>query len=119
MAAAADRILDIYNLLKTEKVEVYLPGQHQGEVKTKYVVVTDQGANRFDNFSSTQCFVELLLYVPKEKYSELITFANTIKGYMKGLEPMIKPTYNESASFYDDIVKGHMISIEYQYYRKI
>lgn len=115
----ANRILDIYVHLEDSGIEVYLPGQHIGEVKTNYVVLKDEGTQQFREYTSTQSFVDLICYVPQNKYSELITFMDEVKEIMKDMYPMVKPTYNETPTFFDDVVKGWSISIEYMYFRKI
>lgn len=38
---------------------------------------------------------------------------------MRGMAPMIMPTYTETQSFYDESVKAHMVSVQYRNYRKI
>lgn len=113
------RIEDIYNHLKRNNIEVYFPEQHIGEVKSKYVVVRQQGENQFENYSSTVSTVDLYLYVPRNDYSQVQRFIDEVKEVMKGMRPMIKSTYYVSPTYYDDLIKGHTITMTYEYYRKM
>lgn len=113
------RWADIFTHLSDKGFNVYSPGQHKGECLKPYVVVKNAGGNQFGGFSSTQQLYELLLYVPHDHYSSLEPFVGEVKGAMKELEPMIKPTHYETPSFLDDTVKGHMVSIQYVNYKKL
>lgn len=113
------RWADIYNLLKRKGFKVYSPAQHEGECTEKYIVVKLGTLQRANDFSSVQYQYDLMLYVPKDEYSELEPFVEDVKKVMKELEPMIKPLNSQTGSFYDDIVKGHMVSIQYSNYRKL
>ena len=116
---AANRILDVYNKLKIKGIEVYLPAIKTGEAKTKYVVVKDQGSEQFEDYSSTRNVLDVMCYVPQNKYSELFTYVDEVKEIMKELKPMIKPTYSDTPAFYDDTIKGWMVSVEYVFYKKL
>lgn len=116
---ADSRTQDIYLHLKEAGIEVYFPAQKVGECLSKYVVVKDATTSQYLNYSSTVTYYDLMCYVPKEHFSELEPFVEEVKKVMKELVPMIKPTYSQTASFYDDSVKAHMISVQYKNYRKI
>lgn len=119
MSNYESRAQDVYKHLEENNIEVYFPEQHLGEVKTNYVVVRQDGENQFENYSSLVCSIDLYLYVPRNDYSQMQPFIDKVKNIMKGLEPMIKPTFYVSPSYYDDLLKGHTVTISYQYYRKI
>lgn len=110
---------DIYNLLKSHGFNVYAPAQHEGECIEKYIVVKLGTLQRANDFSSVQYQYDLMLYVPQNEYSTLELFVEQVKAAMKELEPMIKPLNSQTGSFYDDSVKGHMVSIQYYNYRKL
>lgn len=113
------RFMDIYRHLSENGVEVYSPAQKEGECTSSYVVVKDAGTTKYTNISSTQTLYDVMCYVPKAHFTELEQFVERVKSIMKGLYPMVVPTYFETASFYDDSVKAHMISIQYRNARKI
>lgn len=117
--AQKTRFMDIYKYLSDNGIEVYSPGQKEGECKKKYVVVKDNGTNKYGTFSSTQTLYDVMCYVPKNKFTELEQFVSQVKEIMKGLQPMIMPIHSETASFYDDSVKAHMISVQYRNMRQI
>lgn len=112
------RWIDIYRHLKSAGFDVYSPGQHEGECLSPYVVVKDAGASRVGEFSSTKNLYDILCYVPKDQFSQLEGFVSRVEGSMSGLFPMIRPAHYKTASFYDDTVRGHMISVQYINYRK-
>lgn len=109
----------IFRHLTDAGYDVYSPGQHEGECISPYVVVRDAGMNRLGNFSSTQNLYDILCYVPKDQFSTLEPFVEGVKETMKGLYPGIVPMDFQTASFLDDTVKGHMISVQYRNNRKI
>ena len=113
------RIQDIYVFLKDKGFEVYFPAQKVGECTSPYVVVRDATTTKVAGFSSTVTYYDIMCYVPKDHFSTLEPFVEQVKISMRGLVPMIKPTYTQTQSFYDESVKAHMISIQYLNYRKI
>lgn len=116
---AASRIQDIYLHLKEQGFEVYFPAQKVGECLSPYVVVKDATTSKYLEYSSTVTYYDIMCYIPKDHFSELEPFVESVKVAMKGLVPMIKPTYSQTQSYYDDSVKAHMMSVQYKNYRKI
>ena len=116
---ANTRWQDIYNHLKGAGIDVFSPGQHQGDCLSPYVVVKYAGSARFKQYSSTQAFYELLCYIPANQYSILEEYLDQVRTAMRGLQPLIMPTHDELESFYDADVKGHMVSLQYRNNRKI
>lgn len=110
---------DIYSHLKKEGFDVYSPGQHQGECTSPYVVVKDMGTTKFGEFSSTKNLYDIMCYVPRDHFSRLEPFVYEVETSMIEMYPMIRPAHYKTPSFYDDTVKGHMISVQYINYRKI
>lgn len=117
--AEKTRYMDIYKHLSTNGVDVYTPGQKTGECTSPYTVVKDEGTTQVNSFSSTQTLYDIMCYVPKNKFTYLGQYVEQVKEIMKGLQPMIMPMYFETAPYYDDTVKGHMISVQYRNFRKI
>lgn len=109
---------EVYRALKAKGYDVYSPGQKQGECKSKYVVVKDDGSTKELGVSSTVKTITLLCYVPESKYSELGPYVLDVKKTMKGLFPLVRPNGIETPSFLDDAVKAHMISVQYSNYMK-
>lgn len=113
------RMDDIYLHLKEDGFDVYFPAQKVGECLSPYVVIRDATTSKFLDYSSTITYYDLLCYIPKDQFSQLEPFVETVKDSMKGMYPMILPTHTQSQSYYDDSVKAHMIGILYKNYRKI
>lgn len=116
---ADGRMQDIYLHLKNDGFEVYFPAQKVGECMSPYVVVRDATTSRYLDYSSTVTYYDLLCYIPKDHFSQLEPFVETVKESMRGLVPMILPTHTQTQSYYDDSIKAHMISVLYKNYRKI
>lgn len=113
------RIQDIYMFLKGQGFETYFPAQKSGECLSPYVVVKDATTSKLASFSSTVTYYDLMCYVPRENFTLLAIYVEQVKEAMKKMAPMIMPTYTETQSFYDDSVKGYMISIQYLNYKQI
>lgn len=110
---------DIYKHLKGKGVAVYSPSQHSGNCTSEYVVIKSTAMNNVPGTSSTRQGYDVLCYVPKYNYSRLDAFVDEITEYMKELKPMIMPVGTRTASFYDESVMAHMISIQYSNNRRI
>lgn len=104
----------LYDHLANKGFSVYSPGQHKGECQSPYVVARYSGTSPISTFTSTQDRYELLCYVPEKNYSQLQGYSLSVKEAMRELYPVFVPTGFETAAFYDDKVKAHMVSIEYR-----
>lgn len=109
---------DIFNCLKNAGFLVYSPGTKEGECTKPYIVVKDAGASKAPSVSSTVNLYDLLLYIPKNQYSKMEPFIKEAETVMDELWPMIRPTHTRTTAFYDDSVKGFMVSLQYQNYVK-
>lgn len=115
---ADTRWKDIYNKLKEHGLDVYSPGQHTGECTSPYVVVKNAGRTGSTEISSSQDLYDLMCYVPKDHYSTLEPLVDQVEAIMDELFPMLRPVHFRTASYYDDSVKGHMISTQYVNWKK-
>lgn len=109
----------IYDVLKKNDIDVYFPGQHNGECVKEYVVVKSAGVNDEIIVSSERPLYDIMLYVPENKYSSLESSLQKVKQNLKELYPLISYTGVQTESYYDESVKGHMISVQYQGIRKL
>lgn len=113
------RLKDIFMHLKKRGFEVYLSGIKTGECTSKYVVVKESVMSQVPNRSSVVQYYDVLCYVPQNTPSQLALFLDEAAECMKGLQPMIMPTYQRTEPFFDDSVKAYMSSMTYRNYRKI
>lgn len=109
----------VIDCLKEQDVDAYFPGQHKGECVIKYTVVKKEGAVASETVSSERPIYTLMCYVPYNKYSELEDYVNELRTKMKKVFPLVMYVGNETPSYYDESVNGHMISFQYQGCRKI
>ena len=111
---------DIFTCLKNAGFDVYSPSTQTGECTSAYVVVKNDGSTAHDNNISTDDDLYLIMvYVPKDNYSDLEVEVQKVKEAMKSLLPMVVPCGLQTSSYYDDDLKGHMVSISYKNYKKI
>lgn len=113
------RAQDIYIHLKKNGFEVYWPDQKIGECTSPYVVVKNDGGYRHVNFSSNRDMYSIQCYVPRLQYSKLEPMVIRLKQVMKELYPMIQDYGQQQPSFYDENIKAHYISVEYENYKKL
>lgn len=111
-------INEIYDTLSKGGKEVFYPGQHKGECTKEYIVVKNSGTVSL-NVSSEFALYTIMLYVPKNEYSRLEDFSFEVKQMLKKMYPKTMYVGNETETYYDEIVKGHMKSFQYQNCRKI
>uniref|UniRef100_A0AAU8AYR1 Tail completion protein n=1 Tax=Dulem virus 36 TaxID=3145754 RepID=A0AAU8AYR1_9CAUD len=109
----------IYDVLKQNGFDVYFPSQHKGECLSEYVVIKYAGTVNELNVSSERPIYDFLCYVPLDRYSILEQYIYDIKEVLKQLYPLIGYLGNEITSYYDEDVRAHMVSFQYQGIRKI
>lgn len=113
------RLKDMYNHLKSKGHDVYFPGQKVGDCKSKYIVVKNDGSYQHANFSTDRDMYAILCIVPVNKYSELEPLVQNIKRDMKDIYPLFMQYGQQTPSQYDDTIKAHYITIEYENYKKV
>ena len=113
------RAQDIYRHLKDNDFAVFWPGQKVGDCTYPYVVVKNDGGYRHVSFSSNRDMYAIQCYVPRNSYSKLEPMVQRVKTVMYELYPMIQYYGQDMPSFYDDTVKAHYITIEYENYKKL
>lgn len=98
-------------LLKENNIEAYPPATKKGECIKEYVVVKNAGSSQIGNYSSEVHYVDVLCYVPQNKYTELESFKNHVKQIIhNNLYPRVMETGSETEDYYDEDIKGHMVS---------
>lgn len=109
----------IHDTLTDAGIDAYFPGRHRGDCKSPYVVVKSGGTIAEINVSSERPIYTMLCYVPSDMYSYLDVLRADVKLALKKLYPAIEYAGNETATYYDEDVKGHMLSFQYQGIRKL
>lgn len=95
--------------LKDNNIEAYPPAIKKGECKTNYVVVKKSGASQIGTYSSQVHYFDILCYV--SKYTDLERFKNQVKQIIHdNLYPRVMETGSETPDYYDEEIKGYMIS---------
>lgn len=112
------RLEDIYDCLKSAGFDVYLPGQHKGNCTSSYVVVKPGVVTKYLQLSTNVCYYELLCYTPESQPTQIERFKEQVKTAMLTIGSMVKPSQMETAPYFDDEVKGWMVDITYQNYKK-
>lgn len=110
-------IKQIYDVL-SHRFDTYFPGQHKGECKNPYVVIKQSGVVS-TTVSSERPLYTIMCYVPANRYADMENMIYDAKQEMKKIFPLVMYTGNETESYYDDSVNGHMVSFQYLGCRKI
>lgn len=113
----ATNIWDIVQqTLVDNEVDTYPPDVKYGDCKAPYAVLKDSGSAKIAQFSSQYRYYELLCYVPKGAYKDLMPFVDKCKEVMarQPIYPMLMPTGTETPSYFDDTYNAYMISIQYR-----
>ena len=115
---ADTRWKDIYEKLSEHGFEVYSPGRKTGECTSPYIVVKDAGRVVSTEISSSQDLYDIMCYVPKDNYSTLEGFVDSVEAALDELFPMLRSMHFRTSSFYDDSVKAHMVSTQFVNWKK-
>lgn len=110
---------NIFVHLESEGFDVYPPGTKEGECLSPYIVLKNNGSFRHTSFSTDVDLYSIMCYVPQKAYSQLEIMLQDVKRSMKKIEPLVLPYGQQTPSYYDDSIKGHMISVEYKNYKKL
>ena len=109
----------VKKVLKDAGFDVYYPGQHKGECKSPYIVVKADGSVQSIAVSSERPIYTIMCYVPNLMYTELEDMGNKARETLRKVFPLVMYVGNETPSVYDETVKAHMVSFQYQGCRKI
>ena len=98
-------------VLKENEIDAYPPVTKKGECTKEYVVVKNSGASQIGVYSSEVHYVDVLCYVPHNKYTSLERFKNRVKEIIHdNLYPRLMETGSETVDYFDEEVKGFMVS---------
>ena len=107
-------IIKLMEYLIDNGIKAYLPGQHNGDCTFNYVVLKDSGTSGYmgNNKIGTQ-LIDVIFFVPQNKYSKCEEFKNEIKTLLKEL-PGVRYAGDETGVITDDSVKGLTFSVMYE-----
>lgn len=103
----------IYKHLKNNGFDVYSIGQHEGICTNPYIVVKENGESEVTGTSLINDTVELLIYYPLGKYSELVSYKKKILNVMKYLRG-VRRVIEAMPTIVDDDKKTYMTSFTYK-----
>lgn len=109
---------DIFTHLEKAGFDVYPPATKQNECTKMYIVIRYAGTADVLTVSSNRALFDLLVYVPKHEYSKIETYIRDIQKCMDELFPLFRPVHTIDTPFFDDDVKGWMVSMSYENYQK-
>ena len=98
-------------VLKENGIEAYPPATKTGECKKEYVVVKNSGSSQFGDYSTELHYIDIMCYVPWNKYTNLEKFKKQVKQIIhNNLYPRLMETGSETVDYYDEEFKAHMVS---------
>lgn len=111
------RYEDIMDFLLSQNYEVFAPGVHKGQIKNPYIVVKPSSTQKLMNYSSYIQYYDIMVY--GRTLTETVRIFEEVNEKMKQMRPMIICTFSSTPPFYDDDIKGYMISTQYRNAKKI
>lgn len=103
----------IYKHLKNNGFDVYSIGQHEGVCLSPYIVVKENGESEVVGTSLVNDSIELLIYYPFGRYSELSEYKKEILNVMK-YQRGIRRVIEAMPTIIDDDKKAYMTSFTYK-----
>ncbi len=88
----------IYKHLKNNGFDVYSIGQHEGICSSPYIVVKENGESEVAGTSLINDTVELLIYYPVGRYSELSSYKKNT--WCNEIPKRNKKSYRSYANYY-------------------
>ena len=109
-----------FNFLSEKGFDVFYPYTHKGDCSSPYCVLSLGTTNNFDTHSTQSRVLDVLCYVPKHKYAQVLEYPKSVKQALLELEDtlMLRPTGFETPPYLDSTVNGYMVSIQYTLYEK-
>lgn len=107
----------IYKHLKNNGFDVYSIGQHEGICTSPYLVIKENGESEVVGTSLVNDVVELLIYYPIGKYSELSSYKKRILDVMK-YQKGVRRIIEAMPTIIDDDKKAYMTSFTYKKIKK-
>lgn len=105
----------IIDKLKENGIDAIPPVTKKGVCLSPYVIVKDSGSAPIPGYSSEYHYYDVLCYVPANRYFELAELKRKVKEIMAtDLYPILMPTGQETADYYDEDLKAHMESVMYR-----
>lgn len=104
---------EIYKHLKDNGFDVYSIGQHEGICTNPYIVVKENGESEVVGTSLINDTVELLIYYPVGRYSELSSYKKRILNIMK-YQRGVRRVIEAMPTIIDDDKKAYMTSFTYK-----
>lgn len=104
---------EIYLHLKKCGFNVYSIGQHKGLCNEPYIVISETGDGEITGKNIMSKNIELLIYYPLERYSELEGYIKKIKGSMQELGH-IRRVIEANPIVIDDDKKAYMTFLSYR-----
>lgn len=104
-------IVQLYDFLKQNNVEVYFIGQHKGECIAPYVVLKDAGINSLNGKAGNK-YLDLIFFIPKNKFTTVEIYRKEVISKVKEFGKL-RYTGNETSVITDDEKKALTFSIMY------
>ena len=113
------RYKDLYMFLKSKQYDVATPAERVGDCLSPYIVIRHSGSAQVSLLSTDEDIYDIMIYVPRNAYTQLEVLQQKIKKDMQEVQDIFKPRRSNLASFYDDSIKAHMLSMSYGNYKLI
>lgn len=102
---------EIYLHLKEQGFNVYSIGQHKGKCLEPYLVVSETGDMDITGSGLMHKTVEVLIYYPVGKYSEVSAYIDSVKKAMQGLK--LRRVITSNPTIIDNDKQAYMTFLSY------
>ena len=107
----------IWKTLEAAGFDVYSIGLHEGICQRPYVVIKDDGQRPYAGIQVDYDLVDIILYYPLGRYSEVQPYMKKIIDCMFGLKEL-KYTSEITPTIIDEDKKAYVTSVKYQIFKR-
>ncbi|MEG1004628.1 MAG: hypothetical protein RSF37_14630 [Clostridium sp.] len=110
-------IVKLYEFLKSKGIDTFFIGQRQGECKSNYVVLKDDGIIGLNN-KVGKGYIDLLFFIPQNQFTKCESFKKQVKGLVKEFGK-IRYSGQETGIETDNDKKALTFSVLYEVQKKL
>lgn len=112
-------MIELFDFLKNNNIEVFFIGQHKGPCRKEYVVIKDNGTkSQLGTNRVGATTVDLIFFVPINKFTRCEAFKREVKELLKSFKK-VRYSGNETPIINDDEKESLTFSVLYQINKKL
>ena len=112
MEANYRRMIELFDFLTENDFDVYFIGQKKGNCTKKFIVIRDSGIIPIASNKTAAQIIDIIGYVPENRYTEIEEYKKDIKEIMKEFNARF--TGEETPVLIEDRIKAYSFVLTYQ-----